>query len=104
MHELLPRCRDATCASQQSLQAGGPTTHHSRLMTSPTQKSPSMSVDMVTPAYVGSSPRSSQMLETMCVGTRTCSQAQEVMSSVRTAMQSTCLTPCRNLTPANGQS
>lgn len=47
-------------------------THHSRLMTSPTQKSPSMSVDMVTPAYVGSSPRSSQMLETICVGTRTC--------------------------------
>ena len=37
-----------------------------------------MSVDMVTPAYVGSSPRSSQMLETMCVGTRTCSQARGV--------------------------
>ena len=53
-------------------------THHSRLMTSPTQKSPSMSVDMVTPAYVGSSPRSSQMLETMCVGTRTCGQARRV--------------------------
>jgi hypothetical protein len=63
-------------------------THHSRLMTSPTQKSPSMSADMVTPAYVGSSPRSSQMLDTMCVGTRTCSQAQGVYGATRRAVRS----------------
>ena len=35
---------------------------------------PSMSVLMSTPLYVGSSPRSSQMDDTMLVGTRTCAR------------------------------
>ena len=46
--------------------------NHSRLMTSPTQKSPVMRLVIVTPAYVGSSPRSSHMEDTTCVGTLTC--------------------------------
>ena len=45
--------------------------NHSREMTSPTVLPPSISVLMLTPLYVGSSPRSSQMLDTMLVGTRT---------------------------------
>ena len=48
--------------------------HATHPMASPTLASASISSLMVTPAYVGSSPRSSQMEETIWVGARTCKQ------------------------------